>query len=150
VAGGPATLRVLRASTLFLLLAAADVRAADSFVVIVHPSVAGTNIKRGDLANVFLKKSPRWGSGAAADPVDQSGTSPVRKAFSETVVHMSVSDVLQYWQKAMLSSSPTRPPFVKDSDADVIAYVSKRPGAVGYVAASTPLPSGVKALTLID
>jgi ABC-type phosphate transport system substrate-binding protein len=143
-------LRVLRASTLFLLLAAADASAADAFVVIVHPSVTGTNIKRGDLANVFLKKSSRWGSGAAADPVDQSGTSPVRKAFSETVVHMPVGEVVQYWQKAMLSSTPTRPPSVKDSDAEVIAYVTKRPGAVGYVAAGTPLPAGVKALAVID
>jgi ABC-type phosphate transport system substrate-binding protein len=148
--GGLVTLRVLRASTLFLLLTAADVSGADAFVVIVHPSVAGANIKRGDLANVFLKKSQRWGSGAAADPVDQSGASPVRKAFSEAVVHMPVGAVLQYWQKAMLSASPTRPPFVKDSDAEVIAYVAQRPGAVGYVAASTPLPSGVKALAVID
>jgi ABC-type phosphate transport system substrate-binding protein len=144
-------LRVLRASTLFLLLlAAGDASAADPFVVIVHPSVAGTNIKRSDLAAVFLRKSTRWGSGAAADPVDQSGTSPVRKAFSETVVRMPVGDVVQYWQKAMLSATPTRPPSVKNSDAEVIAYVSKRTGAVGYVAAGTPLPTGVKTLALID
>ncbi len=135
---------------LLLLLAAAHAFAADAFVVIVHPSVAGTNIKRGDLAAVFLKKSPRWGSGAAAEPIDQSGASPVRKAFSEAVVRMPVGEVVQYWQKAMLSSTPVRPPLVKDSDAEVIAYVSKRPGAVGYVAAGTPLPPGVKPLAVVD
>ena len=143
-------MRVLRASTLFLLLAAVDAAAADAFVVIVNPSVSGANIRRSDLAAVFLKKSPRWGSGAAAEPVDQSGASPVRKAFSESVVRMAVGEVVQYWQKAMLSATPTRPPSVKDSDAEVIAFVSKRPGAVGYVAAGTPLPPGVKTLAVID
>ena len=143
-------MRVLRVSMLLLLLAAAHALAADAFVVIVHPSVAGTNIKRGDLAAVFLKKSPRWGSGAAAEPVDQSGASPVRKAVSEAVVRMPVGEVVQYWQKAMLSATPVRPPSVKDSDAEVIAYVSKRPGAVGYVAAGTPLPPGVKPLAVVE
>ena len=136
--------------TLFLLLAAVDAAAADAFVVIVNPSVSGANIRRSDLAAVFLKKSPRWGSGLAAEPVDQSGASPVRKAFSESVVRMPVGEVVQYWQKAMLSATPTRPPSVKDSVAEVIAYVSKRPGALGYVAAGTPLPPGVKALAVID
>lgn len=36
--------------------------AADAFVVIVHPSVAGTQVRRGDLAGLFLMKVTRWGS----------------------------------------------------------------------------------------
>ena len=70
-----------------VLGAAAAARAADEFVVIVHPSVTGASIRRADLAAVFLKKAPRWsGGGGLAVPVDQSGTAPVRKAFSEKVV----------------------------------------------------------------
>jgi hypothetical protein len=39
---------------------------------------------------------------------------------------------------------------VKATDAEVIAYVAKNSGAVGYVAAGTPLPPEVRTLSLVD
>jgi ABC-type phosphate transport system substrate-binding protein len=135
----------------FILAGPAQTPAADGFVVIVHPSVGGSSIKRADLAAVFLKKSLRWTSGGGlAVPVDQSGTSPVRKAFSEAVFQQPVAQVLQYWQKQMFSASRLMPPQVKSADADVVAFVAKTAGAVGYVTAGTPLPPEVKTLALVD
>jgi ABC-type phosphate transport system substrate-binding protein len=124
--------------------------AADDFVVIVHPSVAGTSMRRADLAAVFLKKAIRWGNGAHAMPVDQSGASAVRKTFSDSVLGMPVATAVQYWQKQMLAGNPLAPPAVKGSDAEVIAFVEKTEGAVGYVSKATALPAGVKAIALID
>jgi len=125
--------------------------ATDSFIVIVNSSVAGTSVHRTDLAAVFLKKAPRWGDGSAANPVDQSGTSPVRKAFSETVLQMPVMAVVQYWGRQMASlAGSTKPPTVKASDDEVLVYVGKTSGAVGYVASGTALPPGVKAVTISE
>jgi ABC-type phosphate transport system substrate-binding protein len=124
--------------------------AADVFVVIVHPSVTGASIRRADLGAVFLKKASRWSSGGRAVPVDQSGTSPVRIAFSEGVLGQPVAQVVQYWQKQMFSAARLTPPPVKGSDAEVIAFVAKNAGAVGYVAAGTPLPPEVKTVALVD
>ena len=123
---------------------------ADDFVVIVHPSVAGANVRRADLSAVFLRTAGRWGGGATAVPVDQSGTSPVRNAFCQAVLGMPVATAVQYWQKQMFATNPLRPPAVKGSDAEVIAFVEKTPGAVGYVAKDAVLPAGVKAIALID
>jgi ABC-type phosphate transport system substrate-binding protein len=144
--------RLLLALAMVVVPAGHDVaRAADGFVVIVHPSVAGTRVKRADLAAVFLKKAVRWGSGGGlATPVDQSGTSPVRKAFCEAVIQQPVAEVVQYWQKQMFSASPLRPPPVKNSDAEVIAFVAKTPGAVGYVLATSSLPPEVRTLELVE
>jgi len=125
--------------------------AADAFVVIVHPSVTGGSVRRADLGAVFLKKALRWsGGGGLAVPVDQSGTSPVRIAFSEGVLRQPVERVVQYWQKQMFSAARLSPPPVKASDAEVIAFVAKNAGAVGYVAAGTTLPPEVKTLALVD
>ena len=142
---------------LFAFLVAAAVtftaaaQATDSFVVVVNASVAGTTVRRTDLAAVFLKKALRWGDGSPANPVDQSGTSPVRKGFSESVLHMPVMGVVQYWGKQLVSmASSVRPPTVKGSDEEVMAYVAKTSGAVGYVATATVLPPGVKAVTVVD
>jgi ABC-type phosphate transport system substrate-binding protein len=131
--------------------AAGVVAAADAFVVIVHPSVTGASIRRTDLGAVFLKKASRWsGGGGLAVPVDQSGTSPVRIAFSEGVLRQPVERVVQYWQKQMFSAARLSPPPVKATDAEVIVFVAKNAGAVGYVAAGTTLPPDVRTLALID
>jgi hypothetical protein len=137
-------------ATALILAAAVPSPAADEFIVIVHPSVAGTNVHRGDLAAVFLKKAPRWGTGVPAVPVDQSGTSAVRNAFSQSVLGMPVAAAVQYWQKQMFDTRPLRPPPVKGSDADVIEFVAKTEGAVGYVSRAATLPAGVKAIAIIE
>jgi hypothetical protein len=123
---------------------------ADDFVVIAHPSVAGVNVRRADLAAVFLRTAARWGSGAPAVPVDQSGTSPVRSAFSQAVLGMPLATAVQYWQKQMFAANPLRPPAVRGSDAEVIAFVEKTVGAVGYVSKAATLPAGVKAIAVIE
>jgi ABC-type phosphate transport system substrate-binding protein len=133
-----------------LLAAAAPSPAADQFVVVVHPSVSGTNVRRADLAAVFLRKATRWGTGAVAVPVDQSGTSPVRNAFSQAVLGMPVATAVQYWQKQMFATNPLRPPSVKGSDDEVIAFVANTEGAVGYVSRAAVLPKGVKAIAVIE
>ena len=125
--------------------------ATDSFVVIVNSSVVGTNVHRADLAAVFLKKAVRWGDGSPASPVDQSGTSPVRKGFSETVLQMPVTAVVQYWGRQLASmAASVRPPTVKGSDEEVLVYVARTSGAVGYVSSHTALPPGVKAVAIIE
>ena len=135
----------------FLLALGGRAHAADGFMVVVNSSVPGASVHRADLAAVFLKKATRWGDGSPASPVDQSGTSPVRKAFSDAVLQMPVAAVLQYWQRLLLSpSNQVRIPVGKASDEEVMAYVAKTSGAVGYVAPGHTLPSGVKAISVIE
>ena len=144
------SLRLL-ATGAFFLAVLGTAQATDAFVVVVNASVAGTTVHRADLAAVFLKKAVRWGDGSPANPVDLSGASPVRKGFSDTVLHMPVMAVVQYWGKQLVSmASSLRPPTVKASDGEVLAYVAKTSGAVGYVASGAALPPGVKAITIVD
>jgi ABC-type phosphate transport system substrate-binding protein len=145
----PAVGNWLKAALLAAALAV-PAGAADDFVVVVNPSVAGAAMRRADLASVFLKKATRWGDRSAAVPVDQSGTAPVRKAFSEAVLQMPVATVLQYWQKQMFGSSPLRPPQVRGSDEEVLVFVAKTEGAVGYVSRSASVPATVKVVQLTE
>ena len=148
--GRRAVRKGLAAALGLALTAPALATAAEDFVVIVHPSVVGKSIHRSDLAALFLRKAARWGAGGTAVPADQSGTSPVRKAFSEAVLGMSVPTVVQYWQSQMFSTKPLRPPVVKGTDAEVIAFVARTEGAVGYVSKAARLPAEVKAITVVD
>jgi ABC-type phosphate transport system substrate-binding protein len=152
-AAGAGALRLLAALALVLVLVApgAPAVAGDPFVVIVNPSVPGSVVRRDVLAAVFLKKAVRWGDGSPATPIDQSGTSPVRRAFSETVFQMPVVAVLQYWQKQLLTATtPLRVPSVKGSDEEVLAFVATTAGSVGYVSTGATVPSNVKVVRLVD
>jgi ABC-type phosphate transport system substrate-binding protein len=121
--------------------------AADSsFQVIANTSVSGTAVTREVVAGIFLKKVQRWGDGQAIDAIDQTATSEVREAFSETVLGMPVAGVRVYWMDKM--GKGLWPPRTKETDADVVAYVASHPGGIGYVAAGTPVPPTVKVLNV--
>ena len=119
-----------------------------TFQVIVHQDVQGTQIPRADLSAIFLKDALRWGDGRRVEPVDQSLRSPVRKDFSEAVLHKSVDGIQLLWSRKVTRG--VMPPAVKSTDEEVIAHVAETEGAIGYVSAGLPLPPTVKVLDVIE
>lgn len=122
--------------------------AEPAFQVIVHPEVVGTKIPRAVLAAIFLKEATHWGDGRPATPVDQSLRSPVRAAFSEDVLEKPVDGVPAFWHRKI--GQGVRPPIVKTSDEEVITYVARTGGSIGYVSLSASLPPTVRAVTIVD
>jgi ABC-type phosphate transport system substrate-binding protein len=119
---------------------------APEFRVIAHPGVKGGKVPRETLAEIFLKRTVRWSDGVPIEPVERSLTSPLRVSFSRKVLGRSTLEVQAYWSKAMRDG--IRPPIVKGSDEDVIAFVSSTAGAIGYVAVDRELPPTVKPIDL--
>ncbi len=132
----------------FSLLAGSAAGAAEVKLV-AHPSIGGTQIKREILSAVFLRQTSRWGNGVQIMPVDQSSQSPVRAAFSTSVLSQPVAAVQNYWAR-QISLGRLTPPPVKPSDAEVLAYVKATPGAIGYVDAGTATDAGVRELQIIE
>jgi ABC-type phosphate transport system substrate-binding protein len=114
--------------------------------VIVHAGVAGKSAPKRLLADIFLRRAVRWGDGAAIRPVDLSLTTPVRKGFTRIILGLSSLELQQHWRSAI--SRGITPPPVKPSEEEVIAFVASNPGAIGYVADSTPTPETVKVLSV--
>ncbi|HXB56925.1 MAG TPA: hypothetical protein VN461_19335 [Vicinamibacteria bacterium] len=114
-----------------------------AFRVIVNAKASGRSIARDVLAQIYLGKVQRWSDGVPIVAVDLSGTSPVRRAFCEQLLGMSVEAVRVYWLQTV-SSTGKRPPLTKPSNEDVIAFVASKPGGVGYVSSATPLPETVR------
>ena len=67
--------------------------AGEAFKVIVNSKVTGQAVSRETLGQVFLGRVERWSDGKPVSPVDLSTTSPVRAAFSQTVLGMSILSV---------------------------------------------------------
>jgi hypothetical protein len=72
--------------------------------------------------------------------------SEVRRAFSQEVLRRTPGAVRAYWQQAIFSGRSVPPPEL-DSDAAVVAYVLRSPGAIGYVSAGAAV-GGARVVTL--
>lgn len=118
-----------------------------AYKVVAHPSSASATLGRDQVSKMFLKKAGAWDDGQAVSPVDLPESSPVRAAFSKDVHGRSTSAVKSYWQQRIFSGRDV-PPAELGSDADVLAFVKSRPGAIGYVSVGAP-EAGVKVLKVV-
>lgn len=114
------------------------------YEVIVNPGNQVAAVDRAFLEDAFLKKVTHWPSDATVRPVDLVSSSPTRRAFSEGVLRRSIDAVKGYWQQRIFSGRDVPPPEL-DSDEEVVKYVLKYEGAVGYVSPGANL-SGAKAV----
>lgn len=145
---------------LLLLLALAGARplssaAADSpvsatptsgFQIIVNPANPISSVERRFLLDAFLKKVTRWPHDELIRPADLDASSPARRHFSEQMLRRSVAAVKSYWQQLVFSGRDVPPPEL-DSDWQMVRYVLKYPGAIGYISAGANL-DGTKVLNV--
>jgi hypothetical protein len=105
---------------------------APPFRVIVHPGNPVSSVERKFLEDAFLKKVTVWPNGEVIKPVDLPPDSPVRRRFSHDILNRSVEAVKGYWQQRIFSGRDVPPPEL-DGDDEVVKYVLKHEGGVGYV-----------------
>ena len=109
-----------------------------AYVVIVNPSNRTSTLDRKFLEEAFLKKITHWPNDEEIRPVDQAPSSPTRRRFSEEVLSRTVDAVKGYWQQRIFSGRDVPPPEL-DGDPEVVRYVLKHPGGVGYVSPNASL-----------
>jgi hypothetical protein len=105
---------------------------ATYYRVIINPQNPLVSMERELASQIFLKKVVTWGHGGVIRPVDLAIDSPVRRKFSQEVLGRSVAAVRSYWLQIIFAGRGVPPP-VLASDAEVIGYVLREPGAIGYV-----------------
>jgi ABC-type phosphate transport system substrate-binding protein len=121
-------------------------QSAPAYQVIVHPENPVIAVDRKFLEDAFLKKIASWPQGIVIRPVDLVPNSQVRRQFTEDVLKRSVEAVRIYWQQRIFSGRDVPPPEL-DTDEEVVKYVLKYEGAVGYVSGSATL-NGSRVLTV--
>lgn len=127
---------------------ASDAQMFRAYRVVVHPDNPLPAVPTSEISDLFLGKKEAWPDGVRVRVVERPIRSEVRAAFTHDMHDRSVESVHQLWQRRILSGR-VRAPDLADSDADVVRIVSSDPGAVGYVAADTPL-QGVRELPVVE
>ncbi len=124
--------RYLLLAALALLAAAAS--AAD-FKVIANPGIKVTEISANDLKEVFLATKSSLSDGSHVEPVWQKGGA-THEAFLKDYVGKTDAAVGTYYRSLVFTGKASMPKTLA-TDAEVVAYVEKTKGAIGYVAAAT-------------
>jgi TonB family protein len=119
------------------VLAAAALHALASDVkVIANSSVKADMISARELKSVFLQEENSLAGGIHVEPVLQKG-GPVHEDFLRAYLGRTDDD-LQTYYRALVFTGRGSMPKEFGSDAEVISYVAKTRGAIGYVSAETP------------
>jgi ABC-type branched-subunit amino acid transport system substrate-binding protein len=111
---------------------------------IANPSVAATEISVGEIKAVFLITKTSLADGTTVEPVLTS-SGPAHRAL---LSYLGKTDAtLTAYLRGLVFTGKASMPKTCDSDAEVVAYVAKTRGAVGYVSAGNPAP-GTKTLSI--
>jgi len=132
----------MRHLILFLLatlLAGAVIAPAADIKVIANPSVGASSVSADELKGVFLVTKSSLSDGSHVEPVLlKSG--PVHEAFLKDYVGRSDSALETYYRSLVFTGKGSMPKAFA-TDTEVVAYVEKTKGAIGYVGSATSTTS---------
>jgi ABC-type phosphate transport system substrate-binding protein len=122
-------------SAALLLLLASQVASAEDIVVISNSETA---VSADEIRDIFLGEK-QFAGGTKLVVIDNAA---LQDGFLSKVLHMDAAKYNGIWTKKSFRDGLT-PPAVKSGDAEVIEYIKRTPGAIGYVSTK---PAGVKVI----
>lgn len=137
----PNTLLAVAGLTLLLSAnaLAGDVR------IIANPSVKAEAISASEIKSVFLEERNSLRDGTRVEPVLSQG-GPAHATFLKDYLGQN-NDALQNYYRTLVFTGKGSMPKTLRSDEEVVAYVAKTRGAIGYVSSTAPV-DGVKTLAV--
>ncbi len=111
--------------------------------IVAHPDVKVSALSKEDAKNILLGTKSRWDDGTPIRlAVLKSG--PSHEAAIQAYTSRSTDQFEKFWKKQVFTGKGIAPDSF-DSEADLVAFVARTPGAVGYVGAAASAPA-LKAL----
>ena len=131
------------ASAALAVLTAGAVQAAD-VKIIANESVGATSISAEEIKGVFLSTKTSLSDGSHVVPVLEKG-GPVHEAFLK---ELGKSDsALETYYRTLVFTGKASMPKTLGADTEVVAYVAKTKGAIGYIGADA-VTDGLKTLEM--
>jgi len=127
-------LAIITGLALFLLFGMVSTASAD--VVIVANAEAGVDsIGKSDLEKIMLGKKKKWDNGTKIKiAILKEGDT--HESFTKDFTGKTASQFKSYWKKLVFTGEGIQPKSFK-TEEDLVAYVAKTKGAVGYISSST-------------
>ena len=105
--------------------------AAQDVVMIINPGNETQSLTPKDLQKIYLNKKTRWRSGNHIVSVTlKSGA--VHGEFVRQYLRKDVRQFSTFWKRLLFTGKGV-PPTSFTKEEEVVAFVAKTPGAIGYV-----------------
>ena len=117
-------------STLLIVPGAVAMAWAGDVVLVANQTVPVTTLSKQDVKNIFLKKKKNVGGVTIKLAVLKDDK--ITKQFLKSYVGKTPSQFSSYYKKLVFTGKG-RPPKSMSSEAEMIAYVVRTSGAMGYV-----------------
>ena len=127
-----------------LILLSASALAGD-VRIIANPSVTADAISAQEIKSVFLEQRNSLQDGTHVEPVLSRG-GPAHATFLKNYLGQN-DGALQNYYRALVFTGKGSMPKTLHTDEEVVAYIAKTRGAIGYVGATVTL-DGVKTLAV--
>ena len=120
-----------------------DTSAYADIIIVANNSVPPEMIKKSELKDIFLGNTIKWEDKTKINIVIQK-KSDAHNEFVKSITNKSASQFRNYWKKMVFTGKGSAPKsFAKN--AELLAYIAKTDGAIGYIAADVK-PEGVKVI----
>src|SRR5579859_4126034 len=114
--------------------------------IIANPSVKSDSISPEELKSVFLEEKSSLSDGSRVEPVLSKGGS-AHDAFVKQYLGKTEATLQTYYRTLVFTGKGSMPK-AEASDSDVVAYVARTRGAIGYVSPESST-DGVKTLVVV-
>ncbi len=115
--------------------------------VIANPSVKADSISSNELRSVFLLQRKTLQDGSPVQPVLQR-SGAAHEAFLKQYLNRDSEEIRIYYQGLVFTGKGSMPKEL-NSDGEVVAYVARTRGAIGYVSGATDT-EGVKIMAVVS
>ncbi|MFC2140401.1 substrate-binding domain-containing protein [Candidatus Auribacterota bacterium] len=119
--------------------------AKSEVIIIANNEVSINKLERSTVANIYLGKKTKWKSGMRIRVV-MLKKGATHESFSHNIVRKTPSQISKIWKKAIFTGTGT-PPKILKTEAEIVAYTHKTPGAISYIDAGSA-HEGVKTIVI--
>ena len=130
---------------MFALLSVSSLALAADYILITDNSNPVTTLSAKEVKNIYLGKKSVWSDGSHITVFTQT-VSNVNRPFMKEMVRKTPQQFSTYWKKSLFTGTGL-PPKDYSSDDAIKAAVAAKPGAIGYIQASS-LDDTVKQLEI--
>ncbi|MFY9743095.1 MAG: TonB family protein [Candidatus Sulfotelmatobacter sp.] len=137
----------MRLTATILIILASLYAGATDVKVIANSSIRTDTISSSEIKRIFLLEANSLGDGTHVEPVlRRSGSA--HEAFLKEFLDTDDNTLHVYYGTLVFTGKAAMPKEL-DSDADIVKYVARTKGAIGYVSADT-VAWGVKTLAIAE
>ncbi len=134
------TIRQIKTGLLWLLmfglLPFCSAYGAEDLLVIANSNVPFDGLKRTTIANIYKAEETKWDNGESIIVVmHKKGL--IHNKFAEDIVGITHTKLRDIWRNIIFTGLG-KPPRIFRNETDLVEYVCKTKGAIGYISASTP------------